>query len=293
MRRENWGFALGLTILSLAGCQKVWGFEDFEEGAAQGGSAGSSSGGGAGAGGGGTGGGGASGGSAGAAPCEDGAAPKSMVGVRVSDGSCVWINPKEVTRAEYAAFLANPPAVSGNCTWNTSFGAPQKKQGTTPCDGPGEASDAGTLGDAPVTCVDWCDAYAYCDSRGQTLCAGTYNQPTKGAWFDVCSSNGKNDYPYPGNHQASYCNDSTVSTKTLVATGSKTECKTPSGVFDMAGNASEWLDACTGTTQADQCDTRGGSFNDNASLAMCGGSVAVAKEMGLPSLGFRCCWLPK
>ena len=65
MARAAW--VLGLGFIATVGCQKVWGFEDFEEGP---GAAGAGVGGGATGGGGGTGGGGSvgGGGSAGAGP---------------------------------------------------------------------------------------------------------------------------------------------------------------------------------------------------------------------------------
>lgn len=290
MLGRNMLVALAVTALALGGCQKIWGFEDFEEGAAAGGSAGGGAGGSTG---GVAGSGGASGGSAGAAPCVDGAAPGGMIGVRIQDQSCVWIDPKEVTRAEYETFRLAAPTPPSICNWNSSLDSPEKKQGTTPCLGPGETGDAGDVpGDLPVTCVDWCDAYSYCAHQNKVLCPGTINQAQKGAWFDVCSSNGANDYPYPGSFQADYCNDSSSSAKALVGVGTKTECKTPNGVYDMTGNASEWLDACSATTQAANCDTRGGNYNDSSGVALCKGANAVAKEMGLPGLGFRCCWLP-
>lgn len=303
MRRQASVLGLAFVVVTAVGCQKVWGFEDFEEGPAAGGAAGGGVGGGSGGATGGAGGasggaGGATGGAGGAAPCDDGAAPSGMIGVRIQDGSCVWIDPTEVTRAEYDTFRTGAPTNPSICSGNLSFDAPQEKQTTAFCLGPGETgdagADAGTLaGELPVTCIDWCDALAFCTSAGKTLCPGKVNQPEVGAWFDVCSTNGANDYPYSGTYQANYCNDSTVSTKSLLAVGSKTECKTLSGVSDMVGNASEWLDACTGTGELDECDTRGGNFNDNSGFAACGGSVKVSKKKGLPGLGFRCCWLPK
>jgi formylglycine-generating enzyme required for sulfatase activity len=290
--------ALGLGALALAGCQKIWGFEDFDTagGAAGGGAGGQggSGGGVAGSGGGVAGSGGASGGSAGAA-CEDKNAPVGMVSVRIQDGSCLWIDPKEATRAEYESFRTAAPAKPSNCDWNKSYDAPEKKQGS-PCLGPGEVDDAGadaaTLpGNLPVTCVDWCDAYGFCAAAAKTLCPGTLAK--QGAWYDVCSSNGQNSYPYLGNHSPDFCNDSSSSAKALVEVGSKPSCKTASGVYDMVGNASEWTAACSTTGQAGTCDSRGGNYNDNASLAACNGAVAVAKDVGLAGLGFRCCWAAK
>jgi len=300
--RSVWG-ALGLGFVLLSGCQKVWGFEDFEEGAGQAGGGSGGTGGGGGTGGSGgssaTGGSSGSGGSAGAEACTHPSAPNGMVGVRVSTNKCVWIDPKEVTRSQYDSFRTGTPTNPTGCEANTSFDGPEEVVAAAPCVGPGQTPDAGAAdaaapppAGAPVTCVDWCDAEAYCASLGNTLCKGTYNQPKQGPWYDVCSSNGANDYPYVGTFQSNYCNDSSAAVKALVDSGSKTQCVTASGVFDLTGNASEWLDACSGTGPNDSCDTRGGNYNDGASVAACGGSVNVPKKRGLATLGFRCCWEP-
>lgn len=298
MARARIWIALGLVAGATVGCQKVWGFEEFEAGAAAGAGGGAGSGGASGSGGTSTGGSSGAGGTGGGEPCVHAGAQPDTVGIHVKDGSCVWVDKYEVSRDEYEAFRtkATPGTISG-CTWNTSLDKPEKKQGAVPCTGPGELADAGAdagalPGDAPVTCVDWCDAAQFCWYVGKKLCTGTFNQPKEGVWFDACSSNGKNDYPYAGTYQSTICNDDSVTAKTLVGVGSRKQCVTPSGLFDMTGNAAEWVDACNGDTQTDTCDIRGGSFNDNSGLAMCGGSVGVKKEVGLATLGFRCCWTP-
>lgn len=295
MARAAW--VLGLGFVATVGCQKVWGFEDFEEGT---GVAGAGGGGGGGATGGGGAGGGASGsgGGAGAAPCTHGSAPAGMVGVRIKDGSCVWIDPQEVNHGTYDQFRVKTVTKPSGCEWNADLGAPQKKNTTVPCLGPGEWADAGADAAAPgsnlpVTCVDWCDAYMFCKDAGKTLCAaGGTKSSTDGAWYDACSTTGANDYPYGDGHQTGYCNDSTSTAKALVPAGDKKDCKTPSGVFDMVGNAREWVDACNGSAQTEECATRGGSYADDSGGAQCKANSQLAREMGLPTVGFRCCWLP-
>lgn len=291
MRRDAWVLAIGLTTSSLAGCQKIWGFDDFEEGLAQAGAAGGGAGGAGAAGGAG---GAGTGGSAGAAPCTTTTPKAGMVGVRIQDGSCVWIDAHEVTRADYLAFMLNPPAtLPGNCQWNSSFDAPEEKSPLDMCTGPGEPSDASTLsGELPVTCVDWCDAYTFCSHQGKTLCPGKLSDLETGAWFDICSGNGKNDFSYSKTHQVGSCNDNTASAKALVPVTSKPECTTETEVFDLVGNASEWIDACDSTGENAECAARGGSYKDGPDLAKCAGSVPAKKKVGLSHIGFRCCWTP-
>lgn len=279
--------ARGACLVALAivaiGCQKVWGFEDFEEGPGVGGAAG--------AGGAGTGGG------AGAAPCEHPSAPAGMAGVRTQDGSCVWVDPKEITRGQYDAFRTTSPAKPQGCSWNSSLDAPESTQPASPCLGPGEVADggadAGSLDpNLPVTCVDWCDAYMFCLARGATLCPGQYGKATQGAWYDACSSGGGNDWPYGKTYEPKRCNDNSAGAAVLEPVGNKTTCTTPNGIFDLAGNASEWTAACVGESASDECDTRGGGPNDDQLGASCEGKVGLARGLGLPTVGFRCCWLP-
>jgi len=294
VRASTW-VTLALVAGALVGCQKVWGFEDFEEGAAAGAGGGAGAGGASGSGGSSTGGSSGSGGTGGGEPCVHPEAPLDTVGIRDRTGTCIWVDKFEVSRDEYEAFrkAGASPLSYAKCSWNSTFDGPEKKQGAVPCTGPGEIGDAGALpGDAPVTCVDWCDAKSFCVFSMKELCTGTYNKPKEGVWYDACSSNDKNDYPYAGTYQSTVCNDDSVIAKTLVSVGSRKQCVTPSGLFDMTGNAAEWVDACNGDTQTDTCDIRGGSFNDNSGLAMCGGSVGLKKEVGLGTLGFRCCWTP-
>ena len=93
---------------------------------------------------------------------------------------------REVTSAEYAAFLSaiTQPAAFQEppCEWNVDLQ-------------PGCGEDAAAPGpEAPVTCVDWCDANAYCSWAQKTLC-GDRAEPGQSPWQDVCSANGENDYP--------------------------------------------------------------------------------------------------
>lgn len=213
----------------------------------------------------------------------------ALVQVAVAD-RCVWMDATEVTRAQYSAFLATAPGRgTGVCEYDLDHLPPVS------CTG-----DAGSMADdLPVTCVDWCDAAAFCDWAGKRLCEGSYLLSTgaadRGEWHFGCSSDGASLYPYEGTYNALACNgrDNPVSgcgegRCSLWPAGSSTTCVTRSGVEDLAGNAAEWTGECQSVIgPEDQCNTFGGDI-DTAN-AGCGSKVSRSRSYSSPLLGFRCC----
>lgn len=117
-----------------------------------------------------------------------------------------------VTQAEYAKFIVatkNRPPLD----W---------KEGTIP--------DGKTL--YPVTMVTWYDARAYCGWEGKRL-------PTEAEWEKAARSDDARRWPWGNQMDAENLN-------TYYHVGSSTEVTrykngiSPYGVFDMAGNVSEW-----------------------------------------------------
>lgn len=279
---------LVLVVLSVTACQKVLGFEEFEEGtAASGGSSG----------GGGTAG---AAGAAGAGPCTGG--PGDMVGLRRPNGKCMFIDPYEVTREQYQAYVTTNPTRPSGCESNTDLATPEETQ-LSACTTSAEAdagADAGSDAGAPdpklpMTCVDWCDAAGFCAYQGKTLCKGERlapKDPNQSAWYMACAGADKWGYPYGAQYQAAACNESCTASCALAAPGTFTSCKTPEGVYDLAGNAGEWVDECTSTSADAECHQRGGTLHDTSSAAWCEGAATVKKKIGLPNVGFRCCWEP-
>ncbi len=124
-------------------------------------------------------------------------------------------------------------------------------------------------GAPPRTGVDLSGARAACIGKGKRLC-------TRSEWRRACGGT----YPYGKDYDADKCNTAGAdgSPKGLVAAGSKRGCMSPSGAFDMVGNAAEWTSDGT---------VNGGTSLKNGEDATCGSGSRRAG--GAPHIGFRCC----
>jgi serine/threonine-protein kinase len=104
-------------------------------------------------------------------------------------------------------------------------------------------------------------AKAACRARGLRLC-------TAREWLRGCGGL----FPYGRKYDPNRCN---TGTGRLVASGGKRRCRSRWGLYDMSGNASEWV--------ADGV-TMGGDANSKEGHAGC-----MARTRGGPLTGFRCC----
>ncbi len=224
--------------------------------------------------------------------CPSGGGP-TMVAL---PGLC--IDSTEVTVGQYKQFVTAVsqgynPVVAQRCEWNLlwNIGA-----GGPECSVPD---------DNPVSCVNWCQAYAFCAWSGKHLCGGrtggsvpygSFSDPNQSAWASACTSNSTNQYAF-GNAYAPVCNmpdpndqDGGAGT---VAVASLTQCQGPTGVFDLMGNASEWIDSCeeddAGVGDSDYCHHVGGAF---AQYEDCFGDDNDPRDFDYYAgyaIGFRCC----
>jgi hypothetical protein len=190
------------------------------------------------------------------------------------------VDSTEVTVAHYLEFLEDrSDDTSGqpeSCRWNASFydGAPVNPDMW------------------PITSVDWCDAWAYCNWAGKRLCGAIEGgavatadalDPAESQWSFACG--GANGATHPQNNAD--CNSS--GGNGLATVGDHPDCEGYfPGLFDMEGNAAEWVDSCAADSGAsDVCLLLGGSHVDNQSY--CTEQFEYSRDTVAEPFGFRCC----
>jgi formylglycine-generating enzyme len=203
------------------------------------------------------------------------------------------IDATEVTNAEYQKFLTSTAALDAgasdpNCAWKRSHA-------------PLVGCSRNTAADAPVSCVDWCDAQAYCAWAGKRLCGGMSGStisptdspdPGLSRWTRACAGGVGKAYSYGDTLEPGRCNERSADAGAPRPVGSFARCEgTPSGLFDMLGNVAEWEDACdlAGPSPDNRCSARGGSYDTLAVDVRCAFVQLRTRSTAEPGIGFRCC----
>jgi formylglycine-generating enzyme required for sulfatase activity len=152
----------------------------------------------------------------------------------------------------------------------------------------------------PVNCVDYGNAESYCRFRGRRL-------PTEAEWEVAARGLSQRAYAWgveaPGCDRACYdrngeCRPSGAEVATCAA-GSHPGDRTPEGVYDLAGNLSEWVaDGLVhpppggvdprGDPAAPLRVVRGGSFYDGPEKLVATFRNGVAPVTAHATIGFRC-----
>jgi len=194
------------------------------------------------------------------------------------------IDSSEVTQAQYYAFLkAKAGDVSGQpraCSWNTEYNLAEQA-----C-----AYDPIGRSKLPILGADWCDAYAFCAWAGKRLC-------TANEWIAACTAYGATgSYPYGPQHDPAACNFAEIGAEGGVETASMKGCQGGlAGLYDMLGNAGEWVDDCDSPVDAssdasDGCRFYGGSWIDPSPGYTCLASAGEHRGgTNVCALGIRCC----
>jgi len=225
----------------------------------------------------------------------DAGCPKTLAGPALVLAGDFCVDETEVTKAQYDRFLlavadAGVPPLSPQCGWNKTL------SDLTP-----SGWDPGSSASNPVTGVDWCDAYTYCAWAKKRLCgaraggalaAATASNDTQSQWYDACSKGGTRTWAYGNTWDSAKCQDDAFILGGVADVKSNAQCEGGySGLFDMTGNASEWIDQCDGPGKSDDCVTQGGNYGSNDSAAQCDAQEKATRDHDTGDwLGIRCCW---
>lgn len=224
--------------------------------------------------------------------CGEGLAGPLMVAVGDGGDAGFCIDSTEVTNAQYDVFLAATDGgevdAGGLPLECAALATYERRNGVgTPVATPGGP-------DHPTTYVEWCAAYGYCKWAGKRLCAkaaiaGSTGDAGRGEWYRACSLEGTRRYPYGDSLVPAACNQGNP-LGAIEAVRSRPSCEggVP-GLFDMAGNASEWVDSCDGVGN---CSLVGGYFGTGDGGATCRASEDQSILLRSDALGFRCCASP-
>jgi formylglycine-generating enzyme required for sulfatase activity len=225
--------------------------------------------------------------------CPDVPDTPTMVKVQApAGGSDYCIDSTEVTNAQYVKWAEGNPTVqqTAACEWNTVFLPP-----TAP-----------PKNSHPIANVDWCDAYAFCISRGKRLCGRIdggdlgYAEVTdteKSQWHNACTAGGTKLFPYGDAYDAAACNGKEKDAGNDAAVPVKSVGTCEGGfpeIFDMSGNVWEWEDACDATAgtspQENYCRRRGGGHTSaDVDLDCSTASQTFMRSQSNTNTGFRCC----
>lgn len=148
-------------------------------------------------------------------------------------------------------------------------------------------------GNAPSQ-VSWFDAKAACEAGGKRLCTeqewvtACAGQPAvdnnNNKWFSDDDLEG-NMYPYGAYHAAGKCNDQGDKYKGRpVASGSKPQCRTTSGIFDLTGNIGEWVNG-----EESRATLMGGQSSSGEGARCNARSYGSGVGRRNHTTGFRCC----
>lgn len=139
----------------------------------------------------------------------------------------------------------------------------------------------------PTTGVSFAQAVSSCKARHKRLC-------TEPEWERACKGPSNARFPYGKDFDGDACNTEDAAGKARVATfgGAYARCVSGFGVFDMAGNVGEWVDAPFEGSDAVRA-VKGGAADRPDFATRCAARVGKTVDTRDPMIGFRCCSDPQ
>ncbi len=135
-----------------------------------------------------------------------------------------------------------------------------------------DAFEAPGEGFTPATSVTLAQARRACSDRGKRLCSAA-------EWESACRGPDGASYPYGDRYAEGRCNLRGGKHAALVPSGTFKECVSAAGVFDMSGNAAEWVE---------ETQVRGSSAGDGRD-GRCSRADKRGPERASADVGYRCC----
>lgn len=237
--------------------------------------------------------------------CAPGLPGPSMVLIPREEGA-FCIDSTEVTRKHYAEFLsAKKDDLKGQselCKFNQTYKPfVADPNGSHLCKEQ-ENYLAPKKPENPITCVNWCQARAYCAWAGKRLCGRldgvnmvkTEEELYKDTeWSYVCSQGGTTKFAYGDSIEENRCRWTNELTDTSgdFPVSEKTECRgetTPwNEIMNLGGGAFEWGGSCLDYNNHISCQIHGHVTPER--LDSCDNVSLKALNSSRPDLGFRCC----
>jgi formylglycine-generating enzyme required for sulfatase activity len=192
-----------------------------------------------------------------------------------------WIDVHEVSNEAYRRF------VLGNPRWQKDRIDPSLHDGNYLSHWTGNDFRPGD-GARPVVFVSWYAANAYAEWAGKRL-------PTEGEWEYAARAGTSGPYWWPGAFDPGRANNGA----SLLPVGGLATAN-PWGLFDMLGNASEWVssiyrpypyrpdDGREAMSGSEDRVVRGGAWNQSANFIRLGNRNRAAPTTTTDQLGFRC-----
>jgi hypothetical protein len=132
--------------------------------------------------------------------------------------------------------------------------------------------------------IGWEDAKLACMLAGKKLC-------TEQEWDDACRGPDEFEYPYGDTYIEGYCLGDLASPGSPQPTGSYPYCEGGyHGIFDIVGNAAEWVDEIFSDETGWHALTRGGAARMGS--PRCDESRWLVPGWETTLIGFRCCMSP-